>query len=209
MGDFNWDGALWSQARAAVVDQPAAPLAAPPPRTSAKLLHDGSALHGLFRVEDHSLLARQTEYNSWTCFDSCVEFFFRPFSDRGYFNLEISASGAHLIYYVRDWRPVGDYYADFTALPEADGRLFECRSTVTEAVPQERFGECTWLVRFKVPFEACEKYCGAIGGISGRRCAGNFYKCGDMLLHPHWLAWSPVSSLNFHLPECFGSLVFL
>jgi hypothetical protein len=206
--DFAWDGAIWSQAQTATVDQPAAPLEAPAPITQVRLLHDNTNLYGLFRVQDHSILARQTKYNSWTCFDSCVEFFFRPRPDSGYFNLEMSASGAHLLYYVRDWTPVGDYYADFTAIPEADGQLFETRSSLTELVPQERKCPITWLVQFMIPMTVAEKYCGPIGALANQRWTGNFYKCGDNLNPPHWLAWSPVSSLNFHLPECFGEWLF-
>ena len=204
--DFAWDGPIWSQAETAAIDQPAAPLEAPAPRTEVRVLHDGANLHGLFRVQDHSILARQTQYNSWTCFDSCVEFFFRPKPDGGYFNLETSATGAHLLYFVRDWTPVGDYYADFTAIPEEDGRLFETRSSLAELVPQERPGDLTWFVQFRIPLAVAEKYCGSIGGISGQRWTGNFYKCGDQLNPPHWLAWSPVTSLNFHLPQCFGEV---
>ena len=204
--DFSWDGPIWSQAETAAIDQPATPLEAPPPRTEARVLHDGANLHGLFRVQDHSILARQTQYNSWTCFDSCVEFFFRPKPDGGYFNLETSATGTHLLYYVRDWTPVGDYYADFTAIPEEDGRLFETRSSLAELVPQERPGDLTWFVQFRIPLAVAEKYCGSIGSLSGQRWTGNFYKCGDQLNPPHWLAWSPVTSLNFHLPQCFGEV---
>ena len=212
--DFAWHGPVWSQAETATVDQPAAPLGAPAPITQARVLHDNTNLYGLFQVQDHSILARQTQYNSWTCFDSCVEFFFRPHPSTepaeggGYFNLEISATGAHLLYYVRDWTPVGDYYADFTAVPEEDGRLFETRSSLTGLVPQERPGDLTWFAQFRIPIRVAEKYCGSIGDLSGQHWTGNFYKCGDQLNPPHWLAWSPVSSLNFHLPECFGEVYF-
>ena len=211
--DFAWDGSIWSQAETAVIASPAIALETAAPQTEARVLHDETNLYGLFRVQDHSILARQTQYNSWTCFDSCVEFFFQPHpestskSENGYFNLEISATGAHLLYYVRNWTPVGDYYADFTAIPEEDGRLFETRSSVTELVPQERPGELTWFVQFRIPLAVAEKYCGSIGTLSGQHWRGNFYKCGDQLNPPHWLAWSPVTELNFHLPHCFGDFL--
>lgn len=204
--DFGWDNPVWSHAQTAIIDQPAAPLKGSVPITQARLIHDDANIYGIFRVQDHSILARQTQYNSWTCFDSCVEFFFRPHQAGGYFNLEMSASGSHLLYYVRDWTPVGDYYADFTAIPEIDGRLFESRSSLTELVPNERRGDLTWFVQFKVPIVIAEKYCGSIGSLSNQRWTGNFYKCGDQLCPPHWLAWSPVPILNFHLPEHFGEL---
>ena len=44
---------------------------------------------------------------------------------------------------------------------------------------------------------------------SGKKFYGNFYKCGDLTPHPHYLAWSPVTEgKTFHRPEDFGELVF-
>ena len=36
----------------------------------------------------------------------------------------------------------------------------------------------------------------------------NFYKCGDLTAHPHFLSWSPVftEQPDFHRPEWFGEL---
>ena len=206
--DFDWNGALWSRAETALINQPAAPLEAPAPVTEARLLHDDAFLYGLFRIQDHSILARKTQYNSWTCFDSCVEVFFRPRPDRGYFILEISATGAHLLSYVRDCTPVGDYYADFTAIPEEDGRLFETRTSLNELVHEERKGDLLWFAQFQIPLDIAKKYCGPFDPPAGQRWTGNLYKCGDELQPPHWLAWAPVASLNFHLPECFGEWRF-
>jgi hypothetical protein len=60
-----------------------------------------------------------------------------------------------------------------------------------------------WSLRVRIPFALFEHYTGVKADNEWR---GNFYKCGDETSHPHWMAWSPVSALNFHLPECFGSL---
>ena len=40
----------------------------------------------------------------------------------------------------------------------------------------------------------------------GLRLRGNFYKCGDATVQPHYLAWNPVTSAvpAFHRPEDFG-----
>ena len=43
----------------------------------------------------------------------------------------------------------------------------------------------------------------------GLRLRGNFYKCGDATVQPHYLAWNPVTSAvpAFHRPEDFGEIV--
>jgi hypothetical protein len=205
--DFDWDGAAWRGAETAVIDHPDPASQGPFPKAQARVLHDGACLYGLYRVEDHSILAAHTRYNDEVCRDSCVEFFFRPRQDGGYFNLEMSASGAHLLYFVRDWTPVGDYYQDFTEVPEADGAQFETRSSLAAPAPRERVGAITWLVQFRIPIAVAEKYTGALGALPGQRWTGNFYKCGDDLAHPHWLEWSPVETLNFHQPQYFGEFL--
>jgi len=207
--DDLWDDAAWAAAETLNVQwvHSASAPNAPRPVVQAKLQYDAANIYGIYKVDDVSVRATHTVFNSSVCQDSCVEFFFRPRADGGYFNLEMSATGAHLLYFVRDWTPVGDYYADFTAIPESDGRRFESRSSLDGPIPHERAGELTWLVQFQIPIPVAEKYCGPLGELSGQRWTGNFYKCGDHLQHPHWLAWSPVTTLNFHLPDCFGTML--
>ena len=38
---------------------------------------------------------------------------------------------------------------------------------------------------------------------------GNFYKCGDLTAHPHFLSWNPIGTPkpDFHRPEYFGELI--
>jgi len=206
--DFAWESPGWNQAETATVAHPDPSSKPPFPLVQCKVLHDDTFLYGLFRVQDQSILAARIEYNAEVCRDSCVEFFFRPRPDCGYFNLEMSASGAHLLYYVRDWTPVGDYYRDFVEVPSKDGLQFETRSSLPAPVFQEEHRALTWFVQFRVPVAIVEKYLGSpLGNLSGQHWRGNFYKCGDDLAAPHWLEWSPVPTLNFHQPEYFGEFV--
>jgi hypothetical protein len=50
----------------------------------------------------------------------------------------------------------------------------------------------------------------SISSLQGAGCNANFYKCGDLLSDPHFVAWSNIESAapNFHLPEYFGSVEF-
>ena len=208
--DDQWDDAAWAAAETLNVQwvHSASAPNAPRPVVQAKLQYDAANIYGIYKVDDVSVRATHTVFNSSVCQDSCVEFFFRPGYDQGpYFNLEMSASGAHLLYFVRDWTPVGDYYQDFTEVPEADGAQFETRSSLAAPAPRERVGAITWLVQFRIPIAVAEKYTGALGALHGQRWTGNFYKCGDDLAHPHWLEWSPVETLNFHQPQYFGEFL--
>ena len=49
-----------------------------------------------------------------------------------------------------------------------------------------------------------------ISFLSATRVRANFYKCGDNLTEPHYLAWNNIKSAkpDFHLPEFFGTLIF-
>ncbi|MBQ6472484.1 MAG: carbohydrate-binding family 9-like protein [Victivallales bacterium] len=206
--DFSWASPCWSQAETVTVAHPDPSSTPPFPQVQCKVLHDDGCLYGLYRVQDQSILAAHTEYNSEVFRDSCVEFFFRPRSDGGYFNLEMSASGAHLLYYVRDWTPEGEYYRDFEAVPPEDGMQFETRSSLPAPILLEEHRNLTWHVQFRVHLAIVEKYLGSpLGQLSGQRWHGNFYKCGDDLAAPHWLEWSPVATLNFHQPEYFGEFI--
>ena len=49
-----------------------------------------------------------------------------------------------------------------------------------------------------------------LSALSGRRARANFYKCGDRLSKPHFLAYFPIGlpQPDFHCPDFFGDLVF-
>lgn len=175
------------------------------PETRFRVLHDATNLYVQFEVSDRYVRAVQTAYQAPVCTDSCVEFFVRPKADKGYFNFEVSAGGALLLYYVEDPTRTPNGLKGFTPVPEAWGRQVVIRSSLPAVVDPEIAGPVTWSVRYQVPFALFEAFVGEVG----RREAvwrANFYKCGDKTSHPHWLSWSPVSALNFHLPECFGEL---
>jgi hypothetical protein len=77
-----------------------------------------------------------------------------------------------------------------------------------EVVEPEIREPTIWFLEFHIPFALFEKHVGPLGKVGGQTWTANFYKCGDKTSHPHWASWSPVDKLNFHLPRCFGNLVF-
>ncbi len=207
--DADWDAPAWQTADTIDLVWAHIKSQGPLPKVSLRLLHDNRNIHGIYHVEDHSILAAQTEYNASVCRDSCVEFFFQPAQCApAYFNLEMSANGNHLIYFVRDNTRVKGGFKDFTALPYEHGRLFLTKGTLPGPVMEEQPGDITWNMQFVVPMDALELYTPAIGDLSGQTWRANFYKCGDKLQHPHWLSWAPPSPLNFHQPEFFRDIHF-
>lgn len=205
--DNLWDDSVWSPANIAKLEWHWPGSKGSLPIVEAKLLHDGRTIYGIYRVQDHSVLATATEYNAMVCQDSCVEFFFRPLQDKGYINLEMGASGAHLSYYIWNHKRTKEGYEGYEPLSPELGSMMPTLGT-TGVVPTEDVRDQTWQMRFQVPVTVPEHYLGKLGDLSGQTWTGNFYKCGDGLKHPHWLAWQGVPVLNFHLPDSFGFLKF-
>ena len=175
------------------------------PEVTFRVLHDGTHLYVRFDVKDRYVRSVQTAYQAPVCTDSCVEFFVQPKAGKGYFNFEVNAGGTLLLYYVEDPTRTAKGLAKFTPVPEAWGRRVLIRSSLPAVVDPERAEPLDWQVCYQVPFALFEAFVGEVGK-SGAVWRANFYKCGDKTSHPHWLSWSPVSALNFHLPGCFGEL---
>ncbi len=162
----------------------------------------------LFRVEDRYVRSVHTEHNSPVCEDSCVELFVRPRPDRGYVNFEVNCGGTLHCSYIEDWTRTPEGFRRFTRIPEADCAAVEVHHSAPRVVDPECEEPMAWRVGLFVPFSLFEKYVGQLGSVEGSTWRANFYKCGDATSHPHWAAWSPVSSLNFHAPDDFGVLRF-
>lgn len=184
------------------------PESAPPfPDVRFRVLRAGADLYVRFDLRDRNVRSVQTECQSPVCTDSCVECFLRPGPGPGYFNLEVNAGGTLLLSYVEDPARTPDGgLAKCTLLPEAACRRVETLSSLPRVVEPELAGPVDWTLRARIPTDIFEPFTGPVSFAAPWR--GNFYKCGDKTSRPHWLSWSPVSALNFHLPECFGDLLF-
>ena len=175
------------------------------PETTFRVLHDGTNLYVRFDVQDRYVRSVQTAYQAPVSSDSCVEFSVLPKAGKGYFNIEVNAGGTLLLYYVEDPTRTEQGLKRYTPVPVEWGRQVVVRSSLPAVVEPEIAGPVLWHVRYQVPLALFEAFVGDAGR-GGAVWRANFYKCGDKTSHPHWLAWSPVSALNFHLPECFGEL---
>ena len=128
--------------------------------------------------------------------DSCLEFFVAPIEGREeYINIETNSSGAYLSEFGK-----GKYDRVFLA-------------SVTEKTPSVStfMGEDLEGAYWGVKIALTKSFLSALYKVDEEDIAfsvvrANFYKCGDDCDIPHYLAFSPVTTLppGFHNPECFA-----
>ncbi len=160
----------------------------------AQLCHDGEYLYVRMEAEEFDIRATLTGLLDQVCNDSCLEFFFAPLpGDERYFNFELN--------------PLGTLYLGF-----GGPRATRVRQIVKK--PEELFdprpfpGEKGWGIEYRIPAEFIARYFPGYAFKGEAAC--NFYKCGDDTAHPHYLAWSPLTSAtpDYHCRGDFGRLVF-
>ena len=178
------------------------------PRTFARLLYDAAGLHGIFRVRDCFVRSTRLRYGDEVWKDSCVEFFFQPLPDKGYFNFEFNCGGTFLCCYITDPARVPGGFKEFTKVPLELARRIKVHSSLPPIVLPEISDPVDWTLQFFVPFSLLEHFAGPLGKIKAQPCRGNFFKCAEENSHPHWGSWSPLNELNFHRPACFGTIQF-
>jgi hypothetical protein len=125
---------------------------------------------------------------------------------QGYFNLEMSAGGSYLFYYVRNHQRTESGFVDYSPVDEKYGKLITVKTSLPKVVEPEITTPLTWYAQFTIPMAAIEPYCGKVADLDGQKWTCNFYKCGDDTSHPHWLTWGPLPVCNYHQPEYFQPL---
>jgi hypothetical protein len=202
----SFEDPIWLRAGIATVDRFRPEGSDHRPATIVRVLHDGISLHALFAVRDRYVRSRYTQPNDPVCKDSCVEFFVKPLADAGYFNFEFNAGGTVHASYITDHSRTADGFKEYALLDAAGLKQVTVIHSLPLTVDPELTEPTEWKLMVSIPTAIMENKCGELGKFSGKKWAGNFFKCGDDTSHPHWASWSPVTALNFHLPECFGEL---
>jgi hypothetical protein len=202
-----WNDPDWQSVQPIKVDQFRPESSGHRPVVECRLQHDGQRIYGLFLVRDNYIRCVTIEHNGKVCNDSCVEFFVEPPGGQGYLNFEFNCGGTMLVYHIRDCRRVAKGFADFSPITARETETVKIFHTLPRVVDPEIAEETTWRLGFSLPFLLFESRFKHLSVNSGQTWRGNFYKCADGTSHPHWASWSPVSTLNFHLPECFGRIV--
>ena len=152
----------------------------------------------MFHVRGLDLRATAIEDNGNSWEDSCCEFFVTDPYDGTYYNFELTCIGS-LLASKRTSR------IDKTLIaPELLRSVIRHSSLERKAVTiSDRI--FSWTVAMLIPFELI--------GIDRDNLPvslrGNFYKCGDLTAHPHFLSWNPIRTTkpDFHRPEYFGEII--
>jgi hypothetical protein len=204
----DWNDPAWNPAHVIEINNFRPESSAHRPRTSARFLYVEDGICGVYKVEDQYVRSVRTEYLGEVWKDSCVEYFVQPRGSGGYFNLEMNAGGSHLIWYIEDPTRTSNGLKKATPVPVELGKTIQIHSTLPKLVDPEIAKPLTWQLSFFLPRTVLEKFVGALGDFKGQQWRGNFFKCAEDLSHPHWASWSAVDEFNFHLPRCFGTLLF-
>lgn len=167
------------------------------PRTSAKLVYlKDKGFICQMESEETDLRAVATEPNGETYKDSCLEFFvnFAPEAGSFYLNLE--------------GNPIGTLYCKYGKDRYGRKPLSDCGCAV---VPQTRVlhTESGWGLEFFIDLVTVRALFKKDRFKKGDVILGNFYKCGDLTIHPHFGMWNRVETEqpDFHRPEFFGELI--
>lgn len=161
-----------------------------PIKTTFKVLRGPEGISVLMHTDEHNLRDSCTKENSRVCDDSCMEFFFKPNPwDVNYINFEINPKGVVYL-------SIGQERNNRQLL-DVDRNIFHI-----ETIPND--GD--WFVKFYLPDSFLLHYFDKIGKVT----KGNFYKCGELTGHSHFISWSEVKVENpdFHVPDFFGEIEF-
>lgn len=201
--DAVWDKEPWTGIKALTLKNYMGDKPKHFPLTKAKVAYDDEAIYVIFRVEDQYVRAVVKENQGPVFRDSCVEFFFSPDGDRGYFNLEMNCGGTMLFHH--QIKPRESVHIDEELIEKV-----EVAHSLPKIVDPEIEEPVTWTVEYRIPFSILKKYADFITPEAGTVWRANFYKIADKTSHPHWLTWSPVQNPepNFHLPQYFGEIEF-
>lgn len=167
-----------------------------PISAQAQLCWDEEVIYLRMEAFEKDIRKEETDPLAEICNDSCLEFFIQPTDAPTYLNFEINPLANYLI-------GQGDC--------DVDNRLrviipdFETRME-----PKVEFTATGWVLSYKVPFSFIRLFYPQFEAKVGAKVRGNCFKCGDLTVNPHFLAWSPAVSEEpaFHLPEYFGQLIF-
>ncbi len=168
------------------------------PAVEFAMTYDYDCIFLKFYVFEKSIRAVNNTVNSAVWEDSCVEFFISFDGEAAYYNLEFNCIGTARVGY-------GQSKHDRQLLPQALISQIKYQSVINNHHEKD----IHWELTVSIPKNL---FCfNTITSHAGKKCRANFYKCGDNLPTPHFIAWSGIQSAepDFHLPEFFGTLHFV
>ena len=150
-------------------------------------------------VRGLSLRAMAGEDGGAVYTDSCVEFFMRKQGEENYVNFEFNCIGVCLA-------ARGKNRHERTPLKPDEYQQIRRYATVQSASFPEKSGIHAWELTVAIPF--------ALMGLDAANLPemirGNFYKCADLTVYPHYVTWNPIDrpTPDYHCPDQFGEIYF-
>jgi hypothetical protein len=165
------------------------------PDVNFAIAHNNNFIFLKYYVTEKSIRAAAGNINGNVWEDACVEFFV-SFDDKGYYNIEFNCIGTGLIGFGKE-KPTRQRLEEETI-----------RQIKYQSVIGNEEDKIHWELTLVIPVVVFTHH--QLPSLSGTQCLANFYKCGDALPQPHFIAWSNIEAPqpNFHLPEFFGTLAF-
>lgn len=160
---------------------------------------EGKGIYAILWSFEDNLRCECTKRDDPVYTDSCLEFFIAPVEgDARYMNFEVNPKGVYLSQ-IGEIRENRRFIKEFTDL-----------EPIIKPMSVEENGKTAWGYEIIIPCEfISELYCidFKIGECTMK---GNFYKCADGSVSPHYGAHFPVDSaaLGFHNPNRFGEFIF-
>ena len=178
------------------------------PEARAQVLYSADTLFVKLRaVEETDCMRAEFEgINPEAYKDSCLEFFIMPLpeADPRYINLEFTPKGALYI-------GIGKNRHEHEFLGDTDWKVFSIDSYREETKDREAIQKSEWGITAQIPLAFMREFFDIQAFLPGMHMRGNFYKCGDLTLKPHYGAWNSIDCVtpDFHKPEFFGELIFI
>lgn len=182
----------WDQITALKIDcllwSPEVPITA-----QAKLCYDDTAIYVQLSSSEPHIRAENSGKLGYPHEDSCLEFFIAPVhGDQRYINIEMNPNGCM-------YMGLGGPFGLIRLLPP-DSAL----SPVIHRSAEH------WDITYALPCSLIRQFFPEFQPESGGTIRANCYKCGDLTVQEHYLAWNPIPlpAPKFHCPEYFGMMRF-
>ncbi len=171
------------------------------PKVNFKIAYTDNEILLKVYVEENFIRAKYNKINDPVYRDSCFEFFISPDNDDQFYNYELNCIGTPYLAY---GKPRINRQKANTQIVQSI-RSF---SSLGNQTFEEKQGDFEWEMTIAIPFATLFKH--NLKDMKGKTCNVNFYKCGDELTKPHYLAWNNIETEkpDFHRPEFFGKIVF-
>jgi hypothetical protein len=169
------------------------------PQASFAMAYGDSSVYLKFFVEEKHVRAVYSEPNQPVYKDSCVEFFVSFADEPEYYNFEFNCAGTCLLSFGEQRNNRKMTTADLI-------KSITFQSSIKPTTKKD--ANIGWELTLVIPFDSFQYH--QITSMKGKKCRANFYKCGDDLPEPHFLAWNMINTEepDFHRPEFFGTLEF-